>query len=221
MENKFLKKIIIEELQNVLKEVDGVVQGEPQQVTGMATKLTPEEKKQVADLVSKGRALEQDAINMVVAKRTSPIDRGFEQTKLAQLAKDVESRKREATRPGDRIAAIKNIQQKLADLGFLDKKNVIGVFGPRTAAALNAAMQADPRTAISPLEAKSMSISDLNTIAQSLDAGNRRNLQSLAVKYRVQQAVAPVEQEISAGQKPLSGLEEAVKEQLTKILKDL
>lgn len=197
MATKFLRKIILEELKNVLEE-QGYTPASG--VTGMS-KSTP--------------------------KPGSVDFMGPEQpTAIPGSGTEIKSSPK-------RIATMK-LQKKLAELGFLDKKDIDGVLGPKTTAAFNASMEANSKTALNTADIQKIPVSDINTMVSALSIGDKAQLQKIAVKYRVGQATAAADAALKASQSksatpednpnkgplPLDVLTPAEREKLLKLEKE-
>jgi hypothetical protein len=164
MATKFLRKIILEELQKVLEE-----QGIPGAAPGQT--YTP-----VAGGVT-GKSMR--------SPKPGDVDfMGPEQPTAIPGSGSVIS-------SSPRRMAVLKVQKELNKLGFLDKKDVDGVPGPKTAEAFSAAMGAEGKSVITGDDMKKFSVADLNTMAPAIRTGNRQELQRLAVKYRADKAAAP------------------------------
>ena len=101
-----------------------------------------------------------------------------------------------------RKQSILNLQRQLAQLGFLDRKDVVGVAGPKTTAGINQALQAlDPKLALNIGDIQKMPAKDFDTVAQALKLQNKDMLKSIAVDYRARQAT-------DAARAPLKSAEE-------------
>jgi peptidoglycan hydrolase-like protein with peptidoglycan-binding domain len=173
MGTEFLRKIILEELQKVLKEQAAVADtrgnvqslGGPLNIGGRAKPATDT----VADIAA-GKNLGGLANIINQASET----------------------------PEQRKAAVLKLQSKLAQVGFLDKKDVIGIFGPKTTAAINAYLGASGSGALNLNDIKKMPLTDINTMVAALNAGNKQDMQKLVAKYRAGMAADPAAKALAA-----------------------
>lgn len=156
MATKFLRKIILEELQKVLKE---------EAVTGVTG----------------------DEMNVLGRRRKTPVDT------VGDLAasKFSASLQNLAQGPEQKKAATIELQKKLVKLGFLEPKDIVGNFGPKTTAAINAYLGANSQTGLNPQDVQSLPASDVKGMVAALDAGNKQQIQQIVVKFRASRAAAP------------------------------
>lgn len=156
MATKFLRKIILEELQKVLKE---------EAVTGVTG----------------------DEMNVLGRRRKTPVDT------VGDLAasKFSASLQNLAQGPEQKKAATIELQKKLVKLGFLEPKDIVGNFGPKTTAAINAYLGANSQTGLNPQDVQSLPASDVKSMVAALDAGNKQQIQQIVVKFRASRAAAP------------------------------
>lgn len=82
-----------------------------------------------------------------------------------------------------RIATLK-LQRKLANLGFINKSDVTGDFGPKTTAAMNSFLTATGNTLLTPDDVKKLSVYGINQMLSALSYGKTPELQKIALKHR-------------------------------------
>ena len=193
MGTEFLRKIILEELRKVLKEDTA------SEMKLMTTKgynnLTPQQQQSAKEYMDRGMS-PQDAIRqaylskmtsrggdvstaptpMVASsstKKVQALDGSVSPTQVANLGT-----------PEQRKSSVLKLQSKLAQVGFLDKKDVIGIFGPKTTAAINSYLGGSGAGALTVGDIKKMPVSDIDTMLAALNAGNKQDIQKLVAKYR-------------------------------------
>lgn len=183
MATKFLRKIILEELQKVLKEEGAAVAdgstvrqiGPGTQVGGSAPAATLAQRREAQQIVAstQGRTTYDQALQSVLNK-----SRLFNFGGVAQVAASTES-------PEQKKAAIMNLQKTMVQMKALDPKDVIGKFGPKTRGFINTYLNASGNLLLTEKDVEMMGISDINLINAGLKAGSKDDVRKAVTAFRI------------------------------------